>query len=153
MSLDPKQNQFFKLEQRLRRAQAVTPKLMTDVIAQACEPGAANGAAAKIRLERLIEAGAWTDATLAIVDLELPQWTLRQFVYDDGEWHCSLSKHPQMPLEFDATADASHEILPLAILIALLHARRDAAASATDATTEPRACPAPGYVVCCDNFF
>ena len=80
----------------------------------------------KLRVNRLIEAGAWTDATLALVELELPQWKLRGIVYEDGEWHCCLSRQPQLPLGLDEVAEASHEILPLAILIAFLQARRAA---------------------------
>ena len=153
MLFDPKPEQYLgRLEARLRRAQAPTPELISDVIAEACVCFAARGDAAKLRIDRLIESGAWTDAALALLELELPQWKLRRIVYDDGEWHCSLSRQPQLPLELDEVAEASHEILPLAILIALLEARRAAAASPTGATTVPQVRPVPGYAVCCDNF-
>ena len=36
--------------------------------------------AAKLRINRLIAARAWTDAALALVELELPQWSLRRIV-------------------------------------------------------------------------
>src|SRR5215471_2467367 len=65
-----------------------------DVIARACQRLRAHPASAKAKLDALIAAGAWIDAALALLELELPQWTLRRLVYDDGEWHCSLSKHP-----------------------------------------------------------
>src|SRR4030088_333950 len=113
------------LEAQLRRAQALTPELISDVTAEACVCFAARGGTAKQRINRLIDAGAWTDTALALLELELPQWTLRRIVYEDGEWHCSLSKQPQLPLGLDEVAEASHEILPLAILIALLQASRD----------------------------
>jgi hypothetical protein len=50
--------------------------------------------------------------------VELPGWKLRRLVYQDGEWLCSLSKQPNMPEDIDETADAVHEVLPLAILTA-----------------------------------
>jgi hypothetical protein len=73
------------------------------------------------------EAGAWTDATIALLELELPDWKLRRLVDDNGKWLCSLSKQPGIPLGRDEVAEASHESLPLAILIALLQARRSSA--------------------------
>ncbi len=152
MLFDPKHDEHLgRLEKQLRRAQAVTPELMSEVIAEACLRFAALGAAAKARVDRLIESGAWTDATLALVELELPQWKLRRLVYEDGEWLCSLSKEPRLPLGLDELAEAGHEILPLAILIAFVQARR-AAAGATSVTTVPRVPSMPGRAVCCDNF-
>src|ERR1700704_6539482 len=128
MLFDPKQEQYLgRLEAQLRRAQALTPELISDVLAEGCVRFATRGSAAKFRIDRLIESGAWTDAALALVELELPQWKLRRMLYEDGEWHCTLSKRPQLPIGFDEVAEGSHEILALAILIALLQARRDAA--------------------------
>ena len=153
MLFDPRHEQHLgKLEAQLRRAQAPTAELISDVIAEACVCFAARGGAAKLRIHRLIESGAWTDAALALLELELPQWKLRRIVYEDGEWHCALSRQPQLPLGLDEVAEASHEILPLALLVALLQASRDVAASATRVTAVPRVGPAPGYAVCCDNF-
>jgi hypothetical protein len=140
------------LEAQLRRAEAITPELMSEAIAEACVRFGALGSAAKARVDRLIETSAWTDATLALVELELPQWQLRRLVYEDGEWLCSLSKQPRLPLGLDEAAEATHEILPLAILIAFLQARRAAMASATVATTVPQVRSAPSDAVCCDNF-
>ena len=153
MLFDPKPEQYLgRLEARLRRAQAPTAELISDVIAEACVCFAARGGAAKLRIHRLIESGAWTDAALALLELELPQWKLRRIVYEDGEWHCALSRHPQLPLELDEVAEASHEILPLALLVALLQASRDVAASAARVTAVPQVYPTPGYAICCDNF-
>jgi hypothetical protein len=45
-----------RLEDRLRRAEAVTSKLMSDVIADACVRYGALGAATKAKVNRLIEA-------------------------------------------------------------------------------------------------
>lgn len=153
MLFDPKHEQHLGvLEAQLRRAQAVTPDLMSDVIAQACVCFAACGTPAKARIERLIDAGAWTDAALALVELELPQWKLRRIVYEDGEWQCCLSRQPRLPLGLDDVEEASHEILPLALLLSLLQARRAGAEHSTGVTAVPQVGPVSGYAVYCDNF-
>src|ERR1044072_6532823 len=45
-------------------------------------------------VEILLSVGAWTEASLVIVERELKGWQLRRLVYDDGEWVCSLSWKP-----------------------------------------------------------
>jgi hypothetical protein len=79
----------------------------------------------------------------------MPQWKLRRVIYEDGEWLCSLSKQPRLPLSLDEVAEASHEDLALAILIAFLQARRAGVASLT---VVPQVRAMPGHAVCCDNF-
>jgi hypothetical protein len=153
MLCNPKcEEHFGGLEQQLRRARAPTPGIMADVIGEACTRLASQTPAARARLDRLVESGAWTEASLALVELELPQWKLRRLVYDDGEWLCTLSEQPRLPLGLDEVAEGSHEVMPLAILIALLEARRAAASSATDVSTVPRVRSLPGYTVGCDSF-
>ena len=153
MLFDPKYEEHFGgLEQRLRCAHAPTPGIMADVIGEACTRFASQSPAAKARLDRLMQSSAWTEASLALVELELPHWKLRRLVYDDGEWLCSLSKQPQLPLGLDEVAEASHQVMPLAILIALLEARRAAASSASDVQTVPQVRRLPRYAVCCDSF-
>jgi hypothetical protein len=141
-----------KLEEKLRRAEAVTSDLMSDVMAVVCARFGALGSVTKAKIDRLIEAGAWTDATLVLLKLERPQWTLRRLVYEDGEWLCSLSDQPGLPLGYDEVAEASHEILPLGILIALLQARCASAATTAGVNTVPQIRPVSGYAMCCDNF-
>jgi hypothetical protein len=68
------------------------------------------------RIAQLFGGGAWSDAALALIELELPAWKPRRLVYEDGEWHCSLSRHPNLPVALDDTANASHDVLPLAII-------------------------------------
>jgi len=141
------EEQLGVLEERLRRAHALTPDL-SDVITKAC-----TQATHQARVNQLIEAGAWTDATLAMVELELPYWNLLRLVHEDGEWLCSLSKQPNLPVALDDTADASHQVLPLAILGALLEARRQTEAMReTGSQAVPQVRPTSGYAVCCDNF-
>ena len=74
------------------------------------------------RVERLLAAGAATDAALMLIALELPGWQLRRLVYEDGEWLCSLSRQPYVPYDLDDTADAHHEIAAQAIAAAFLEA-------------------------------
>jgi hypothetical protein len=153
MLFDPKHEEHLgKLEARLRGAQAITPDLRSDAIAQACTRFAAQGSTVRAKVNRLIECGGWVDATLAVVELQLPRWKLRRAIWEDGEWHCCLSKQPGLPLGLDEVSEASHEDLALAILIALLRVRRAADASAASSTAVSDVRPMPGYAVCCDNF-
>jgi hypothetical protein len=141
-----------ELEERLRCADAFTSELMSEVIATACARFGALGSATKAKVKWLIEAGAWTDATIGLLRLELPQWKLRRLVNEDGKWLCSLCKQPSIPLEYDEVAEASHESLPLAILIALLEAQRSTAGRAGAMATVPLVRRAPVESGCCDNF-
>jgi hypothetical protein len=153
MLFDPKfQHCVDRLEARLGRARTPTPELMSAVIAETRGPLSARGEAATTHLRRLIESGAWTDAALALVQLELPQWRFRRIVYEDGEWHCSLSREPQLPPDFDDVADGQHEALQLAMRFAFLQARRDAAVGAVDPAAKRRAGSPGGDPMCCDNF-
>ena len=154
MSLDASYEQRLReLQEQLRHAQTITPELMADVIARACLRVQAHRGTVKARAIRLIESGAFADATLALVELELPQWKLRRLIYEDGEWHCSFSKHIGLPAELDDMAEATHESLPLAILAAFVEARRRSlTASESRRQSVPLLRPTQGYAVCCDNF-
>src|SRR5580692_10911368 len=80
------------LQDQLRRAQVITPGLMSRLVAGACTRIATPSCATKAkRIDRLIELEAWTEAALALVELQLPQWKLRRLVYEEGAWLCSLS--------------------------------------------------------------
>jgi hypothetical protein len=155
MLFDPKyEDRLDQLTDELRLAPAPTPDLMTNVIADACTRLPALKRAGKAaRIDQLIEAGAWSDAALALIELELPAWKLRRLVYEDGEWLCSLSKEPNLPVALDETADARHEVLPLAILSAFVEAGRATIPTrATSSPTVPQIRPTSGYTICCDNF-
>jgi hypothetical protein len=155
MLFDPKHEEpLDALETQLRRAHAPTPDLISNVIASACKRFPVMKRAGKAaRIDQLIEAGAWSDAVLALIELDLPEWKLRRLVYEDGEWHCSLSRQPNLPVAVDDTANASHEVLPLAILSALVEAhRRMSATRGISLQTVPRARSTSAYAVCCDNF-
>jgi hypothetical protein len=78
---------------------------------------------------------------------------VRRLVREDGEWFCSLTRQPNVPVALDDSADASHQALPLAILGAFLEARRRMSA-VRDAAVPivPQVRPAYGCAICCDNF-
>ena len=142
-----------RLTEQLRCAGAHR-RSISNVIADACTRLPALSKAGKAaRIDQLIEACAWSDAALALIEFELPTWKLRRLIYEDGEWFCSLSKQPNLPVALDDTADARHEVLPLAILSAFVEARRKtSAARETSSPTVPQVRPTSGYAICCDNF-
>jgi hypothetical protein len=154
MSFDTNQEAGLgELQEQLRRAQAVTPDLMADVTARACPRFPAYSSAVRTRLIHLIELGAFADAALALLEIEVPGWKLRRLVYDDGEWICSLSKHCQLPDWLDDVVEAHHAILPLAILAALVEARRSGLGSGqVGPSAVPQVRSSTDYAVCCDNF-
>ncbi|HKS18577.1 MAG TPA: hypothetical protein VJS63_05135 [Bradyrhizobium sp.] len=111
--------------ERLRDSYAVTAEVISDVIREACRRFPSQGQTGKTaRVERLIQSGAWTDAALALIDLELPQWKVRRLVYDEGEWHCALSRERELPDWLDQSIESRHTDLALAILSAFVEARR-----------------------------
>jgi len=139
------------LANKLSNATAPTPDLIDDVIVNACTSLPVLKKAGKAtNIDRLIEVGAWCDAVLALIEIEFPAWRIRRIVYEDGEWFCSLTREPNLPAAIDDTADGHHQVLPLAILGALLEARRRVSDARPPAVPQVR--PASGYPVCCDNF-
>jgi len=141
-----------ELQDQICRAHTITPGLMADVM-RACPRLQAQKCTAKARVVHLIESGACADATLALLELELPQWKLRRLIREDNEWHCSVSKQLGLPAEFDDMAEANHESLPLAVLSAFIEARlHSLTAGASRPQSVPQVCPTQGYVICCDNF-
>lgn len=155
MMSDPKhQDRLDRLTEQLRFAQAVTGELVVSIVSDACTRLPVLKQAGKAaRVDQLIAACAWSDAAFALIELELPAWQLRRLVYEDGEWFCSLSKQPNLPVALDDTADARHEVLPLAILSAFVEARRaSSVARETKSPTVPQIWPALDNSVCCDNF-
>jgi hypothetical protein len=142
-----------RLNTRLRLAPQVTSNLFSGVMAICTRIAVLAKAGKTGRLNGLIRAEAWTDAALTLIALEMRNWKLRRLEYEDGEWVCSLSTQPNMPLAIDDTADARHEVLALAILGAFLDARgKNSEVRETRSLTVPRLRPASGVAMCCDNF-
>jgi hypothetical protein len=142
-----------RLNERLCRAPEVTSDLFSDLMAICARIALLAKAGKTGRLNGLVEAKAWTDAALTLIELEMPNWKLRRLEYEDGEWICSLSTQPNMPMAIDDTADARHEVLSLAILGAFLDARRkNSEVHEIRSPTTPRLRAASGHTMCCDNF-
>src|SRR5262249_43839320 len=126
------------LTERLRNAFAVTPSLIADIIRDACRRFPSEGRSVKsARMEQPIGIGAWTDAALGFVELELPQWRIRRLAYDDGEWYCALSRQRELPDWLDDSIEGRHADLALAILCAFVEVQ--SLNADTPSTTVPRA--------------
>jgi hypothetical protein len=114
-----------ELVDRLGNAPEANATLMSEVIGSACRRFPSPGQSEKTaRIEQLIRSGAWTDAALALIDLELPPWQVRRLAYDDGEWYCALSRQRELPDWLDQSIETRHPDLSLAILSAFVEAQR-----------------------------
>jgi hypothetical protein len=82
MLFDPKhEDRLDRLMEQLRLAPALTADLISNVVAGACTRLPVLHRAGKAaRIDQLIEAGAWSDAALALIELELPAWKLRRLI-------------------------------------------------------------------------
>jgi hypothetical protein len=145
---------FERLTEQIRLASALTANLIHNIISETCTRLPMLRKAGKAtRIEGFIEVGAWSDAAFALMEFELPAWKLRRLAYDDGEWLCSLTTQPHLPVGLDDTADASHHVLPLAILMAFVEARRRMGAGReAPSPIVPQIRVTPAYAVCCENF-
>jgi hypothetical protein len=143
-----------ELADRLRDAHEMTTALMSEITGETCRRFPSMGETAKTaRIERLMGSGAWTDAALALIDLELPRWQVRRIAYDEGEWYCALSRQRELPDWLDQSIETRHADLPLAILSAFVDARRiDTLSSRTSVPMVPRDVNPLYEPVCCDNF-
>jgi hypothetical protein len=142
-----------RLDNELAAAPEAKRELFAKIIGCACRRIPILGKSGKAaRIERLIEAGAWTDAALAVVAFELPDWQVRRLEYDGGEWFCALSRVPNLPAMFDDTADGRHEQMPLAILRAFCQARCMAEIAPRAVSPVPQVSAGPDSILCCDNF-
>jgi hypothetical protein len=142
------------LDDELHNARELQRGLFDKVIAAACTRLPLLSTLGRAgQLARLADAAAWTDAALALIALELPAWKVRRLVYENGEWLCSLSRQPNVPIALDDAAEAVHDTLPLAILRAFIEARRRSSRKTESAPAAPQSSGrAPGLVLCCDNF-
>jgi hypothetical protein len=144
-----------ELRIRIHAARSVTAALMADVLTLVRNQGSAPRGAPVQRIRALIEAEAWTDAVLAVLEVELPQWKLRHLVQEDGEWRCCLGKQHLLPDWLDDIAEVSHPVLPLAILDALIKAHLLALGSEEapcGSVPSVRLAAGDAAPLCCDNF-
>ncbi|HUI13252.1 MAG TPA: hypothetical protein VL048_07285 [Xanthobacteraceae bacterium] len=147
-----------RLDEAVRFASQPSHDLISKLIAGACTRIPVLTKSGKsAAMDRLVESGAWADVALALIELELPDWTVRRLIREDGQWHCSLSRHPNLPITLDDTADASHEIMPLAIFLAFLQTRRLTTPAAQSilvqsVPTVRSADASSAGLICCENF-
>ena len=111
------------LDSALHHAREPTLDLLAKIIGGAgSRPSLLAKAKTFNRLIEFAKIGAWTEAAFALIALELPLWRVRRLAYEDGEWLCSLSYQLNLPIEIDDCAEATHEVLPLAMLRAFVEA-------------------------------
>lgn len=137
----------------IRLTSGLTAELFANLAGSACTRVPMLAKAGKAaRLRHLIEAGAQIDAALALIELELPQWRLRRLALDGGQWHCALSRQPNLPIGLDDTAEGQHEHMVPAILAAFIEALRMSRVVRPSPVPAVTAGPADGYRACCDDF-
>jgi hypothetical protein len=141
------------LESALRNAQEPSLDLLMQIKSSVCTRILHLAKTETIdRLFHLAQIGAWTDAALALIELELPFWRVRRLAYENGEWLCSLSCRPNLPLTIDDCAEATHEILPLAMLCAFVEACRKRYTMRESVSIVPRIQLWPEQTICCENY-
>jgi hypothetical protein len=127
---------------------------MLEIIDKACRRYPSLGQSERTaRVMQLIDAEAWTDAALALMELELPLWHIRRIAYDEGEWHCALSRERELPDWLDAAVEGCHGDLAVALLSAF--AEVQARTVEASRPSVPNVRPALDPLVepaSCDNF-
>lgn len=142
------------LSERLRETHAMTRPLMIEIIETACRRVPSLGQNGRTaRLSRLIDAEAWADAALVLIELELPMWRVRRIAYDEGEWHCALSRARELPDWLDTAVEACHGDLAIALLSAFVEVQALAVEASRPSVPSVRRRRDPLYEpVACDNF-
>ena len=80
-------------------------------------------------------------------------WQVRRLVYDEGEWHCALSRQRELPEWLDQSIETHHADLALAILSAFVEAQRiSVPSSRTSVPAVPQDANPLYEPVCIDNF-
>jgi hypothetical protein len=146
--------QLATLAAQVHVADEATPEMFSEIVGQTCQrPSAPNKAANAERLHQLIEAGALTQGALALIELELPQWKLRRVTYDEGEWHCALSRQRELPEWLDQAIEASHSSLTLAVVAVYIETLRQIEASREPSRPSVPQIRADQFEpLCCENF-
>jgi hypothetical protein len=142
------------LADRLRNAQGMTRPLMLEIIDKACRRFPSLGQSERTaRVMRLIDVEAWADAALALLELEQPLWRVRRIAYDEGEWHCALSRERELPDWLDAAIEGRHGDLAIALLSALVEVQAVAVEASRPSVPSVRPAADPLHEpACCENF-
>jgi hypothetical protein len=152
MRFELEYNTFAALNEKLRVANEVTSELMTEILDLACQRAALlRHSAMGLRFKQLLDACAWTDSAMALIELELPLWHIRRIAYEAGEWHCALSRQCEFPDWLDQAVESRHANLALAILSTFVETRctLDAAEGPGVSRAGEMICDIP---MCCDHF-
>ena len=113
--------QLAALAGQVSAADEATSELFSKIVVATARRLWASGESAKaVQLHDLIETGALTQAALSLIELELPFWKLRRIAFDEGEWHCAMSRQRELPEWLDEAVEARHASLTLAILSAYI---------------------------------
>ena len=148
-------NSLSALDNALWNAQEPSLDLLSRIINSTCGRVPALARTDKLnRVFHLAEIGAWIEATLALIELELPLWRVRRVAYENGEWLCSLSQQPNLPMTLDDCAEATHEVLSLAILCAFVEAcrRRHMVRQSPPLVAREVQQPCVEHIICCENY-
>jgi hypothetical protein len=142
------------LDNALHNARELSLDLLSKAIKSTCTRVPALARTERLdRVIRLAEIGAWTEAMLALIELELSLWQIRRLAYENGEWLCSLSRQPNLPMMLDDCAEATHEVLPLVMLCAFVEACRRRHTMQESISTVPQVRqPQAGHFICCENY-
>jgi hypothetical protein len=143
---------FEELDAALQLAPALSGRLFRKVLQGCTRLESLRQLGRVAALDELVEAGAWTDATLRLLELELPNWVVRRLIREGDDWLCTLSRQPNLPIALDDPVEGGHATLPLAILRALVDARRRLGTEVRPALWIPQIRAASGITMCCDNF-
>jgi hypothetical protein len=140
------------LADRLRDAHALMAEFLSGIVMEPSRLFASERTAKADRIQQLIRSQAWTDAALALVEMELPQWQVRRLVHDGGEWFCTLSRLREMPDWLDQPVESHHADLALAILDAFAQARRISAPQDCACIPVPPSVTPMFEPICSENF-
>jgi hypothetical protein len=154
MSTSTTDSDLVAIYNRLCGALGATESLFREVIQKACRRFPSIGQSQKsAQVERFIASRAWTDAALALIELELPLWQVRRVAYDGGEWYCALSRTCGLPDWLDQSVEARHTDLALAVLVAFVEVQRITVPESRPSVPAVPRDPRPLYEpLCSDNF-
>jgi hypothetical protein len=79
------------LQRRLLHADTITQSLFFAVTRQARSMHA-RASEKMARISQLVQAQAWTEASLALVEFTLPGWCVRRLTFQNDEWRCELTR-------------------------------------------------------------
>lgn len=153
MALKSKPPSCDDIERELINCSAMSPEILRRLVGCACvRLPKSVGTKDPSLFWRLINFGAWTDGAMLLIHLEMPPWRLRRLVQEEGQWLCSLSREPFLPMEIDETVQGRHENEAVALFLAFLHLRQNPPEPKEDQCPQPSDPQSKGTSMCCDNF-